>query len=67
MVEKLKGLLTVKSLVTLALTGVVCYLAVCGKFDIRDIYLMIVSFYFGTQTEKTKQALTVAESVEKEN
>lgn len=50
--KKIAKLIDVKSLMTIALTGVVCYLAIIGKFDIKDIYLMIVGFYFGTQIEK---------------
>lgn len=52
MKEKLSKLLSVKSLVTLILTGVVAYLAVIGEFDIKEIYLMIIAFYFGTQAVK---------------
>ncbi len=52
MKERLNKLLTVKSLVTLALTVVVVVLALKGQFDIKDIYLIIVGFYFGTQTIK---------------
>lgn len=54
MKERLCKLLTVKSLVTLSLTGVAIYLSIKGRFDIKDIYLMIISFYFGTQTMKDK-------------
>ena len=56
--EKLKSrlaqLLTVKSLVTLALTGVFAFMAVTGKIsqDFMTIYAVIISFYFGTQTAK---------------
>lgn len=50
--EIIKKLLTVKSLVTLTLTGVVAYLAIIGKMDIKDVYLIIIGFYFGTQTGK---------------
>ncbi|MBO7320107.1 MAG: hypothetical protein J6V06_08845 [Clostridia bacterium] len=53
MKERLSKLLTVKSLVTLSLTAVVVALALKGQFDIKDIYLLIIGFYFGTQHEKT--------------
>lgn len=53
MKERLSKLLTVKSLVTLSLTAVVVVLALKGQFDIKDIYLLIIGFYFGTQHEKT--------------
>ena len=55
MKEKLAKLINVKSIVTLSLTLVVCILAIWKDFDIRDIYLMIISFYFGTQVEKKKE------------
>lgn len=50
--EKLAKLIDVKSIVTLLLTLVVCYLSVKEKFDIKEIYLMIIAFYFGTQVNK---------------
>ena len=52
MKEKFAKLINVKSIVTIALTGVVCYLSIAGKIDIEQIYLMIIAFYFGTQLEK---------------
>lgn len=52
MKDRISKLLTVKSIVTIILTIVVAYLSAIGKFDIKDIYLMIIAFYFGTQTQK---------------
>lgn len=52
MKERLNKLLTVKSIVTIALTIVVVVQALKGQFDIKDIYLMIIAFYFGTQAKK---------------
>lgn len=52
MKERFSKLLTVKSIVTILLTFVVAYLAIIGKTDIKEIYLMIISFYFGTQAVK---------------
>lgn len=54
MKEKLAKLINVKSIVTLLLTGVVCYLAIVNRMNIEQIYLMVISFYFGTQLEKNK-------------
>lgn len=54
MKEKIAKLIDVKSIITLLLTFVVAYQTVTGKFDVRDIYLMIISFYFGTQANKPK-------------
>lgn len=52
MKEKWAKLINVKSIITILLTLVVCYLAIWEDFDIKDLYLMIISFYFGTQVEK---------------
>ena len=52
MKERLNKLLTVKSIVTILLTIVVVVRALMGQFDIKDIYLIIIGFYFGTQATK---------------
>ena len=52
MKERLSKLLTVKSIITILLTMVVVVLSLKGEFNIEDIYLMIVAFYFGTQATK---------------
>jgi hypothetical protein len=52
MKERLNRLLTVKSIVTILLTLVVVVLSLKGQFDIKDIYLIIIGFYFGTQATK---------------
>ena len=54
MKEKLAKLINVKSLVTLVLTIVVAILTLKGNFDIKEIYLMIIAFYFGTQLKENK-------------
>lgn len=48
-------LLTVKSLVTLCLTGVFAYLACSGIVDgdkFITIFSVVIAFYFGTQAQK---------------
>lgn len=48
-------LLTVKSIVTMLLTGVFCYLSATSKIEsshFMTIFTMIISFYFGTQAKK---------------
>lgn len=57
--KRLGNLLSVKSLVTLALTGVFAYMAVVGKIsqDFMTIYAVIIAFYFGTQSQKTQDVL----------
>ena len=54
MKQKFAKLIDVKSLVTLALTGLFCALAIKGNIsqEVQTIYLMIIAFYFGTQHEK---------------
>lgn len=54
-VEKL---LTVKSIVTIMLTIVVCVLALTNRITVDNIYLMIMAFYFGTQHEKRNEVMT---------
>lgn len=52
--KRLCNLLSVKSLVTLALTLVFAYRSVTGAMsqELMSIYTMIVGFYFGTQSGK---------------
>ena len=54
MKEKLAKLINVKSIVTILLTLVVCYLSIAKGFDIKEIYLMIIAFYFGAQLKENK-------------
>ena len=52
-----RNLLTVKSIITIMFGIVYCVLAIIGKIDpdkFHTIFLMIASFYFGTQLEKQK-------------
>lgn len=55
MKERLSKLLSVKSIVTLLLTGVFAYLCIVqeiGEQQFMTIFTVVVSFYFGTQAEK---------------
>lgn len=55
MKNRISKLLTVKSIVTLLLTGVFCYLSVVGTIsgaEFLTIFTVIISFYFGTQANK---------------
>ena len=55
MQERLSKLLTVKSIVTLLLTLVFCYLSVTGVITAElfmTVFTVVVAFYFGTQAEK---------------
>lgn len=53
--KRVSNLLTIKSIVTLALVGTFCYM-VCGKFSIptelTDVVMIVIGFYFGTQAKK---------------
>lgn len=57
MKEKIAKLIDVKSLMTLALTGGFIGLTCTGEISgeqFLTIFTMIVGFYFGTQSEKSK-------------
>lgn len=61
MKERLGKLLTVKSIVTIALTVVFCILAVRGTLtgqDFLTVFTTVVAFYFGTQAERKKEEAT---------
>lgn len=55
--NRLTRLLCVKSLVTLALTGVFVVLTLRGQVpqDFMTVYTVIIAFYFGTQLERMAQ------------
>lgn len=52
--RRIYNLLCIKSIVTLALTGLFIFLAVTGQVSARDfitIFSIVIAFYFGTQTQ----------------
>lgn len=55
--ERLQNLLCVKSIVTIFLTIIFCYLSVVGNLttEFLTIYTIVIGFYFGTQHEKKKE------------
>lgn len=58
MKERLTRLLTVKSIVTILLTGVFSVLALRGTIEsgqFLTVFTVIISFYFGSQVEKASQ------------
>ena len=67
--KRLGNLLSVKSLVTLVLTGVFAYMAIVGKIsqDFMTIYAVIIAFYFGSQSQKLQDALDAKGPSENEN
>ena len=58
-IKRLGALLSVKSLVTLVLTGVFAFMACTGQIsqDFMTIYAVIIAFYFGTQSQKVQDAV----------
>ena len=58
-VKRLGNLLSVKSLVTLALTAVFAVMTVRQAIsqDFMTIYAVIIAFYFGTQSQKVQDAV----------
>lgn len=55
--SRLSNLMTVKSVVTFALTAAFVYLSITGRVPIEQymtIYTVVIGFYFGTQVEKNK-------------
>ena len=65
-IKRLGNLLSVKSLVTLVLTVVFAYQAIVGNIsqDFMIVYTVIISFYFGTQSQKVQAALDSKENGE---
>lgn len=57
-IERLGTLLSVKSLVTLTLTGVFAYMSVTGAVsqDFMTVYAVVIAFYFGSQSQKAREA-----------
>ncbi len=55
LMKRAAKLLSVKSIVTIALTAVFTALALRGEVtgqDFLTVFLMVISFYFGTQSQK---------------
>ena len=53
--KRLDKLLTIKSIVTIILTGIFAYLAVRGVVNGEQflvIFTTVIAFYFGTQAKK---------------
>ena len=57
--KRLGALLSVKSLVTMVLTGVFAFLAVTGNIqqDFMTVYAVVIAFYFGTQSQKLQDTI----------
>lgn len=64
LVQRAAALLAVKSIVTVALTAVFTVLSLRGDVtgqDFLTVFLMVISFYFGTQSKKTQGGADNAE------
>ena len=59
-IKRATNLISIKSLVTLILTIVFAHMAVKGAIsqDFMLIYTVVISFYFGTQTQKISDAVS---------
>lgn len=56
-IQKIVKLIDVKTIVTFAVTGLFCYLGKTGAIEadkVWEAFLIIVGFYFGTQTKKNE-------------
>jgi hypothetical protein len=54
--KRAANLLTIKSIVTIAMTALVIFLAVRGDISgeqVNTIFTVVIGFYFGTQASKT--------------
>ena len=63
LLAKLSKLVDVKSILTLCLTAVFCVQVLRGGIDSSDfqnIFLMVITFYFGTQSQKKKESTEVS-------
>ena len=60
--KRLGNLLSVKSLVTLALTVVFAVMTVRQAIsqDFMTVYAVVIAFYFGTQSQKVQDAVDSA-------
>ena len=57
-IDNIAALVKVKTIVTFAVVAVYCYLSIVGKIptdNVQTVAMMVVAFYFGTQTEKKAQ------------
>lgn len=55
MKERFAKLLTIKSIVTILLTLVFCYLSITGVIKAElfmTVFTVVIAFYFGTQANK---------------
>lgn len=58
--KRIAALMSVKSMVTLILTGVFAFMACTNQIsqDFMTIYAVIIAFYFGTQSQKLQDTIS---------
>lgn len=58
-IKRLASLCSVKSIVTIVLTGVFAYLSITKMIsqEFMMVYTVIIAFYFGTQSQKLQDAI----------
>ena len=58
-IKRIAALMSVKSIVTLILTGVFAWQAVSGQIsqDFMTVYAVVIAFYFGTQSQKAQELM----------
>ena len=58
-IKRIANLMSVKSIVTLVLTGVFFFFSVTGNLsqDFMRVYAVIIAFYFGTQSQKAQDVI----------
>lgn len=63
-IKRLASLCSVKSIVTLVLTGVFAYLSITKMIsqEFMMVYTVIIAFYFGTQSQKLQDAIAKKDS-----
>lgn len=54
MKERINKLLSIKSIVTIALTGLFVFVAIRGEIpqEVMTVFTTVIGFYFGTQATK---------------
>ena len=57
--KRIAALMSVKSLVTLILTGVFAFMACTNQIsqDFMTVYAVVIAFYFGTQSQKMQDVI----------
>lgn len=56
--QRLAKLINIKSIISIVMTLVFCYLAIVGVVPVElyvPIFTTVIAFYFGTQVEKKNQ------------